>query len=516
MALLDVFQIVFETNSGDAITSMKQVGKAAESVNAGIEQSAKQSAAASTKAAQVSADASKKAASEAENSVKNMATNIGKVLGSLAAAWISVSAGMERITEINAISQTAETIGDSIQNVDAFGRAIVLLGGDANGARDSMVDLAESTGEALRDTESGKAKAFKELGITIKDANGNAKSTTETFLELAGAVEGLGKQKAISVIKELGITDNRSVELLLKGRKEVERMFKAQKEQGLISDRTAKSTREFSESLNFLKGSLVNGTSGFMDALIPALTAAVKWLTTVVDWVQENQTFVTGFFIAVGSVVAAVYVPAMLSAAAATIAANAPLILMVATVAAVGAAFALIYDDIMNFIEGNDSFIGQIFEKYPALAELVFFLVDAFKSLGGVIVDTMVGAWNVIKPILGFIGDAISNIISAISKVGGAANWVAGALGFGKGGSSSVEQGQGALSSANSNPMNSTTSNAISNQGNMKSESNVSIGQVTVQAGAATDAQGIAASLPSELPKQIRNLKSETATGVAR
>lgn len=516
MALLDVFQIVFETNSGDAITSMRQVGKAAKSVNEGIEKSAKQSADASTKAAKIFEDASKKVADDAEKIVENMTVNLGRYLATFGSAWLSVKAGFARVDEINAISQAAETIGDSIQNVDAFGRAITLLGGDAADARDTMVDLAEATGEALRDPESGKSKAFKELGITLKDANGNAKSTTQTFLELAGATEKMGRQKAISVIKELGITDNRSVELLLKGRKEVERMLAAQKEQGVISDRTAKATKEFSESLNFLKGSLVNGASGFMDSLIPALTAGVKWLTTSVDWVQENQTFVTGFFIAVGTVVAAVYVPSMLAAAAATIAANAPLILMVTTIAAVGAAFALIYDDIMNFIKGNDSFIGQIFEKYPAIADLVFFLIDAFKSLGGAIVDAIVGAWDVVKPILGLIGDAIGAIISGISKVGGAANWVAGALGFGKGAGGSVEQGQGALASANANPMNSTTSSAISNQGNVKSESNVSIGQVTVQAGGATDARGIAAALPSELPKQIKNLKSETATGVAR
>lgn len=127
----------------------------------------------------------------------------------------------------------------------------------------------------------------------------------------------------------------------------------------------------------------------------------------------------------------------------------------------------------------------------------------------------MVVTINIRGALAAMVAAAAANI-EGISKVGGAANWVAGALGFGKGAGGSVEQGQGALASANANPMNSTTSSAISNQGNVKSESNVSIGQVTVQAGGATDARGIAAALPSELPKQIKNLKSETATGVAR
>lgn len=497
MALLDIFQIVFESNAKEAEKGLKGVGKEANNTEKDLNN-----------------------ATSASKKLKDAAKSLGVTLGTLAAGYLTVAGVMDRVENINTISQTAEAIGDSVENVDAFGKALTELGGDAQGARDTLTDLAESMGEALKDTESGRAKSFKELGVSLKDANGNAKNTTQTLLELAGAVEGMSKQEAVFKIKELGITDNRSVEAVLKGRKELERLLRIQKENGVVSKESAQASKLFTESLNKLKGAAANSTAGFLDSFIPVITKVLQWLGTVVDWAQENKDFVTGFFIAVGSVVATVYVPAMIKAAMATLAATWPILAIGAAVAVAAAAFALIYDDIMNFIEGNESLIGQIFEKYPLIQELVFGVIDAFKALGGVIVDTIVGAWNTVKGIFDLMSAAISGIGSALGAVGGVIKMaVTGSAGSSNSGAGSVSagvaSGQQALVSASANPMNSTTSNSISNQSNSRSESNVTVGSVTVQT-QATDAKGIAAAIPNELPKQIKNLRSETATGVAR
>src|SRR5699024_6427901 len=61
----------------------------------------------------------------------------------------------------------------------------------------------------------------------------------------------------------------------------------------------------------------------------------------------------------------------MVSAAASVWATIAPFATIAAAIIAVGAAFALIYDDIRNFIAGNNSLIGQISEEYPAIGRLI-------------------------------------------------------------------------------------------------------------------------------------------------
>lgn len=459
-------------------------------------------------------DSLKKTDQQASKTGETFSNFAAMAVGALSAAVSAsaiISGTIAKAADITAISQTADALGESVEQVDAFGRAATALGGDAQGARDSLTDMAEKVGEALSDTESGAAKAFGALKIGLKDAQGNTKGAIATLLDLSSAVEGLSKSEAVFKIKELGITDNRTVEMVLKGRKELERLLQVQKDQGVITKEQAEQAKQFTEGMNRLRGSLDSAGTGFMTALIPALTVAVEWLTKLVDWAGEHSDVIVGFFGAVAAIITAVYLPAMISAAAATIAATWPLIAMGAAIAAVAALFALAYDDVMNFIEGNDSLIGQIFEKYPLVKDIVYSLIDAFKFMGQVVV----GVWNMItegfQQMLSFVTKGIDQISSGISSVAGF---------FGIGGGEEAAQGvaasQKAINDAATSPLNSTTSNSISNSVAASSrETNLQINELNVQT-QATDAQGVSNGIGSELQQQLARMDSESANGVDR
>ena len=53
----------------------------------------------------------------------------------------------------------------------------------------------------------------------------------------------------------------------------------------------------------------------------------------------------------------------MISAAASTLAMALPIIAIATVIGLLGVAFKLVYDDIMNFINGNDSMIGRILKN---------------------------------------------------------------------------------------------------------------------------------------------------------
>ena len=333
-----------------------------------------------------------------------------KALGALTAALSvgnAISGAVARAEMVGELARTSEALGIAIEDLDAFGKAAERAGGDAQGARDSLTDMAEALGEALSDKESGRAKAFQALGIAITDTNGKAKDGLTGILDLASAVEGLDKSAAIFKIKELGITDNRTVEMILKGRKELERMLAVQKAQGVVTKEAAERAKVFNDNLAALRGATSNATNSFLDSLIPALTKVIGWLTKVVEWANEHKDAVIGFFIAVGAIITAVYLPAMIAAAAATLAATWPLLLIIATIGLVAAAFALVYDDIMNFVDGNESFIGQIFEKYPMVEKVVMALIDVFKAFWDTL---MTGA----AQIGGFVTAAFLQIVDGI------------------------------------------------------------------------------------------------------
>lgn len=78
-----------------------------------------------------------------------------------------------------------------------------------------------------------------------------------------------------------------------------------------------------------------------------------------------------------------------------------------------------------------------------------------------------------------------------------------------------MKAAQAQLDQAAANPMNSVTSNAISNASNTHTETNVQVGQVTVQT-QATDAQGISQSIGGGLKDELKNLQADSASGVKR
>src|SRR5699024_9205094 len=144
-----------------------------------------------------------------------------------------------------------------------------------------------------------------------------------------------------------------------------------------------------------------NATADVGDALLrtfaPALNTTAEAFSDLVNWVQDNSTLVTGFFIATAGIVAAYYVPAMVSAAVATLAATWPFILIGAILVALAAAFALAYDDVMNYLAGNKSMIGYLSEKYPWLGKIIKGFVDGvsvvFHALMGLI-DLLTGNFD--------------------------------------------------------------------------------------------------------------------------
>lgn len=542
MALLDTLLLVFKADTSQADAGLDSARKKSDELIRSI----------------ADADA---AAGKAGESFKAMAAG---ALGGLAAAFsvgAAISGAFARADNIRAIEQTSDAIGAAIENVDAFGKAAEAMGGDAQGARDSLTDMAEKMGEAMSDVESGAAKAFKSLGISLKSADGGTKDAISGMLDLASAVEGLDRSAAVFKIKELGITDNRTVEMILKGRQELERMLRVQKEQGVVTKEAAENARKLTEATGSLKNSMSNAGNSFLDSIIPALTKVIEWLAKGASWMQENKDFVIGFFGAIAAVVTTLYLPAMISAAAATLAATWPLLLIGVAIAAAAAAFALIYDDIMNFIDGNESFIGQVFEKYPMVEKIVMTLIDAFRQMWGILItgaqqvgefvaagfqqviagikaaiDYLIEAYGAIQgfvdnslsafqsmadgisAIFSFIVDTVKSSMSfvtaGIDKIKSGVSGVAGFFGFGDSSDAMGSAGQ-QLGMAAGAPSNGVTSSAISNLASTSSESNVQVGSVVIQT-QATDAQGISKDVGSELQNQLKNLEHESATGVAR
>jgi hypothetical protein len=378
MSILETFYILFKTDADEAAKDINEVDKASDKAAAGLNK----------------VDA---AAEGVGASFKRMAAAIVGPLLTLATAGAALNIAIARAAAVRELDQFSSKLNSSVADVDAFQRSVKGMGGETAAALDTLVKLGEKVNEAFSDAESGARKDFTEWGLAFKNAEGQALGASDAMLELAGNLENVSRAEALARIKKLGIEDAASIDLLLRGRAALEARIAAEKELGVVTEEQAANVREYYGELGRAQNALTSVGNAILQALLPAMTKAVDMFANLAEWVSRNGTLVTGFFIGIAGVITAMYLPAMWAAAAATFAATWPFLLMAAAIIGIGVAVALVYEDVMAFLNDQPSLIGALVEKYAAVREAIEFLkrsFEAVKDAGKATVEALKYAWG--------------------------------------------------------------------------------------------------------------------------
>ncbi|MHD0614713.1 phage tail tape measure protein [Morganella morganii] len=334
-------------------------------------------------------DALKKTDEKYQKAGESVAGFAKKALGAVG-VFMSLSAiiseSVSRSADIEAMDKFGKKINVATADVDAFAGSMAELGGTREAAQADMEAMAKSFGFA-----------------------GNS---MEKILRTADKVQGMKFDKAKATLSALGVSDDKTVELMMKGRKELERMMGVQKEYSGITKESIEQSVKFNKSMQSFKQSSGLLKNSFLEMVIPILAKGLDWLSKVVIFAKENKHLVVGFFSAIAAILLGKYIYAMKLASISTWTTLLPIIAIIAVIALLAAAFALVYDDIMNFIDGNDSMIGRILDKYPALKTIILAVWEAWKTCFEylkaavkVVADIVVDAYNIMNKALNdFIG----------------------------------------------------------------------------------------------------------------
>lgn len=431
MGILDTFYILFDTDAKKAQREMADLrGESARTADE-IDNSVR-----GAKALAAPIDKAADNAGRLGRSFKGVIGLIGAA--SLAAGVFALNAALQgTVEEADRLIDSAARIRLGAQDFDTWRRAVKASGGELADAEAQL----ESFDTMLRRIQAGIGKrgvdAFNALGLSAIDAEGNLKDVRTMLLETAGALEGLERTKQLAAIRRLGITDEGTINLLLKGRAAIEALTAEQLKNGAITQEQANRIDKYKESTELLEGVLQGWKFALVSAVAPALATVNGWLVSGAKWMRENARFVEGlgvaFAIAAG-VITVAFLPAIWSAAAGVLAATWPFLLIVAAITALGLAFALAYDDVKAFLSGQDSLIGNLMERYGWFRATVNGLGVVFRVLGrvaaavfgaiwsgaGALIDALVsffrGFYAVAAPIFGLFRDVVVAIWSAISN----------------------------------------------------------------------------------------------------
>lgn len=463
---------------------------------------------------------------------------LGLSVGALIAGIKSTAASYDELGKL------AARFRSTTEAIDEFRDAGTLLGISEETSTTALKNLDS----AIQDTHLGLGRAgkvFEELGIKVEDAGGKIKPTTAVMGELDEKFKGMERGTQIRVMERLGLDPallklfNADLVALQKRMAEVDRAAGFNLEDAVRRSKDyTKASKDLSLEVNVLKMFLDKMSESFKIAALSTkgLELATKYVRQFTDYLMQHRHLVEGVFIAIGGAISAFLIPAAIKGAISVWAMIAPFALIAAGVIAAGAAFALLYDDVMNFRDGNDSLIGQIFTKYPIVESIVMGMIDSVREALGLLANLgrfLVDLWDdpakaledfneAIKFSMRSVGDFVMGIWDAIlAKVMGAINAIkdvakraASLIGLGGGETAAaVAAGQTQLGIASGTLLGSQTSNSIANSRSVSKSTTVQVDKIEVQT-QATDAAGISKAIGGSFEAQMRQAVSAYDDGV--
>ena len=464
MALLETFEILFKSNSREVEEGAEQ---AEDAVN-DVEQSLLQT---------------DKAAEKLGESFTDLIGGFSGAIAGLLGVGSLVAATLDQVSTTDALGKFSDALGLNIEEVGAWGEAAGRAGGSADAFQGSIQGLQGSLQDMAIGGGGAASEALARLGINAVDATGQMRGVFDLLPEIAGQFENISKAQQIELGEKLGL-DQGTIQLLQAGRKGVEDLVKRQHELGVATAEDAKLAATFNDALDDASQIFGDLTRTIGIILLPALTDILKGFETVTNFVRDNQEIVRNFFIVVAGIITAVYLPAIASAAAATLVAASPFIAIGAVIAGLSAAFVLLYDDIQNFLQGNDSAVGRIAQKWPIVGKIVNGVADS--------VSFLFGQFNKLYE---FLSGKFLDVFERVSDIGGE---ISGFLGLDE-----PTRAVGAQTSAG------ITSNAQT----INRNTSVSVGRVNVDARGG-DSNQIAAGVSGALKDQVQQTMSNFDDGV--
>lgn len=232
-----------------------------------------------------------KKAGDAEKKMQDWQKTAVSVGKGLMAAGATIIGGMSAIlvSTTNAsseIDKLAKQTGRSREELQALGYAAqqehASLAGLATGLNRlsrNMLDAAAGTGEAK--------DAFAALGISLVDANGNLRSSTDVLLDVADLFSQMTNETEMTAVamKLFGRSGAELVPFLRLGGAEIQRLSQEARDLGFVmGEQSVKDLKKFDDQLTAIRAGFAGAGRQIAVDLLPYAQQLSEWLTDAVKW----------------------------------------------------------------------------------------------------------------------------------------------------------------------------------------------------------------------------------------
>lgn len=317
-------------------------------------------------------------------------------LGAVAAGLSFGAVTSQYLREADAIGKLAKSIDANVEELQAWGSAAARAGGSAEAFNGTVQGLTRNLQNVAKNAKGPAAQALQELGIRATDASGKARDTFDVLHDIAGAMEGMDKQKSMALAQQMGI-DRGTIMLLQSGRAAVDDLINRQKELGAYTQEDTEIAAKANEAIKDLQKSLKSAAAEIMRHIVPAITWVTDHLTALVQDFRKHKSFYLSALGAIAAFLTAKLIPQLIKVGVLNAAVWAPY----AALAAVITGLALVFDDLWVYMHGGKSALAdywktlgtgpELLEKFQAKWESVK------KSADGVLASIKNAAKSVLK-----------------------------------------------------------------------------------------------------------------------
>ncbi len=281
---------------------------------------------------------------ESGASIGEMTGALGKFLALLGGTLALKQFVMDTIESNAALDRFSKNIGLSVNTVSAWGNAAEEAGGSAKGLQGSMDMLSKAQTELRLTGQSSLIPYFSALGVSLATVGGQARPVDQILLDLSERFGHMDRTTANNMGRMMGI-DQDTMNLLLRGRGEVELMIKRQKEYGAVSNAQAAEASKLQRSMVDLRQSFTALGRNLLQQASPALEKVLAMLTAVGEWARGNSEFLGDMLKVLAVGLAAVGVAAL------------PIDAVVLAVAGLATGIVLLWQDYQTWKRGGDTLI---------------------------------------------------------------------------------------------------------------------------------------------------------------
>jgi phage-related minor tail protein len=224
-----------------------------------------------------------------QNKIAKIGTDASKMGGYFMTLGNQIGGGMMNIVRAatdygDASIKTAQKVGMQVGEWQKLAYAAELAGVENEQLASGMVKFDRNLVEASKG--SGTAvKAFKDLGINLKDTSGKLRAPQNILADVANIFSRVGDSAEKSALAQelFGKSGAQLIPLLNSGAKGLEAMGKEAETMGLVlSDGAAKSCEEFNDNLERVSKATLGLKIQIGTALAPILESLVNIITAVI------------------------------------------------------------------------------------------------------------------------------------------------------------------------------------------------------------------------------------------